>query len=87
MDCSILTFFANFAHLLYLLLFLFFIFDSRYVDQGKNPELYTEDCLKRTLDKNEEVKAKVEAYKVIYQYYSMVGVYVRTAVFKLTREK
>jgi len=35
----------------------------QYVDQGKNPELYTEDCLKRTLSKNEEVKAKIEAYK------------------------
>lgn len=37
----------------------------RYVDQGKNPELYTEDCLKRALNKNEEVKSKVDAYKVL----------------------
>eukprot|EP00112_Aurelia_sp_Birch-Aquarium-sp1_P006522 Seg1719.7 transcript_id=Seg1719.7/GoldUCD/mRNA.D3Y31 product="Mediator of RNA polymerase II transcription subunit 10" protein_id=Seg1719.7/GoldUCD/D3Y31 len=35
----------------------------QYVDQGKNPELYTEDCLKRALNKNEEVKSKVDAYK------------------------
>ncbi|XP_065065326.1 mediator of RNA polymerase II transcription subunit 10-like [Rhopilema esculentum] len=35
----------------------------QYVDQGKNPELYTEECFKRTVNKNEEVKSKVDAYK------------------------
>ena len=35
----------------------------QYIDQGRNPLLYTKDCLKRTLIKNEEVNAKIEAYK------------------------
>ncbi|XP_004209439.1 mediator of RNA polymerase II transcription subunit 10 [Hydra vulgaris] len=35
----------------------------QYIDQGRNPLLYTKDCLKKTLIKNEEVNAKVEAYK------------------------
>ncbi|KHN86453.1 Mediator of RNA polymerase II transcription subunit 10 [Toxocara canis] len=27
-----------------------------YLDQGKNPQLYTKECLERTLNKNKEVK-------------------------------
>merc|ERR1712189_97040 len=35
----------------------------QYVDEGKNPELYTKDCLERALIKNTAVKGKVDAYK------------------------
>eukprot|EP00794_Sanderia_malayensis_P018666 gene18666-20551_t len=35
----------------------------QYVDAGKNPELYTKDCLERALVKNTEVKCKTDAYK------------------------
>lgn len=35
----------------------------QYVDQGRNPQLYTKDCLQKVVTKNEEVKGKVDAYK------------------------
>jgi mediator of RNA polymerase II transcription subunit 10 len=36
------------------------VFD--YIDDGKNPQLYTKDCLIKTLKKNEEVKGKIVAF-------------------------
>lgn len=36
----------------------------RYVDQGRNPQLYTKDCMERAVIKNEHVKGKIEAFKV-----------------------
>jgi mediator of RNA polymerase II transcription subunit 10 len=33
-----------------------------YIDDGKNPQLYTKDCLIKTLKKNEEVKGKIVAF-------------------------
>jgi hypothetical protein len=35
-----------------------------YIDQGKNPNLYTKDCLEKTLAKNEQVKGKIDNLKV-----------------------
>ncbi|XP_052063464.1 mediator of RNA polymerase II transcription subunit 10-like [Mytilus californianus] len=37
------------------------VFD--YIDQGKNPNLYTKDCLEKTLAKNEQVKGKIDNLK------------------------
>lgn len=34
-----------------------------YIDQGKNPQLYTKDCIEKALSKNEEVKGKIDAYR------------------------
>lgn len=34
-----------------------------YIDDGKNPLLYTRDCLMKTLKKNEEVKGKIVTFK------------------------
>jgi mediator of RNA polymerase II transcription subunit 10 len=34
-----------------------------YVDQGKNPQLYTKEFLERTLNKNKEINGKIELYK------------------------
>uniref|UniRef100_A0A914ZQZ3 Mediator of RNA polymerase II transcription subunit 10 n=1 Tax=Parascaris univalens TaxID=6257 RepID=A0A914ZQZ3_PARUN len=34
-----------------------------YLDEGKNPQLYTKECLERTLNKNKEVNGKIEIYK------------------------
>ncbi|XP_064599324.1 mediator of RNA polymerase II transcription subunit 10-like [Liolophura sinensis] len=34
-----------------------------YIDQGKNPNLYTKDCLEKALVKNEQVKGKIDAVK------------------------
>lgn len=39
----------------------FEVFD--YIDQGKNPQLYTKDCIEKALAKNEEVKGKIDAYR------------------------
>ena len=36
----------------------------RYIDQGKNPHLYTKDCMEKALEKNEAVKGKIDAFKV-----------------------
>ena len=38
---------------------------SRYIDQGKNPQLYTKDCMEKALARNEAVKGKIDALKVI----------------------
>lgn len=37
------------------------VFD--YIDQDKNPNLYTKDCIEKALMKNEEVKGKIDAYR------------------------
>ncbi|XP_041375563.1 mediator of RNA polymerase II transcription subunit 10-like [Gigantopelta aegis] len=37
------------------------VFD--YIDQGKNPNLYTKDCLEKALAKNELVKGKMDNLK------------------------
>lgn len=34
-----------------------------YIDSGKNPQFYTKDYMERALNKNEEVKGKIEYYK------------------------
>lgn len=39
----------------------FEVFD--YIDQGKNPQLYTKDCIEKALAKNEEVKGKIDSYR------------------------
>lgn len=41
----------------------FFELESSYIDDGKNPLLYTRDCLMKTLKKNEEVKGKIVTLK------------------------
>ena len=38
------------------------VFD--YIDQGKNPQLYTKDCMEKAVAKNEEVKGKIDAYRM-----------------------
>lgn len=39
----------------------FEVFD--YIDNGKNPQLYTKDCIEKALAKNEEVKGKIDSYR------------------------
>ncbi|CAH1778542.1 unnamed protein product [Owenia fusiformis] len=34
-----------------------------YIDQGKNPQLYTKDCMEKALSKNESVKGKIDGFK------------------------
>ncbi|KAK6185191.1 hypothetical protein SNE40_007479 [Patella caerulea] len=34
-----------------------------YIDEGKNPNLYTKDCLEKALEKNEQVKGKMDNLK------------------------
>ena len=34
-----------------------------YIDEGKNPVLYTKDFLMKTLEKNEEIKGKTVTFK------------------------
>uniref|UniRef100_A0A9L0TIG9 Mediator of RNA polymerase II transcription subunit 10 n=1 Tax=Equus caballus TaxID=9796 RepID=A0A9L0TIG9_HORSE len=37
-----------------------------YIDQGRNPQLYTKECLERALAKNEQVKGKIDTMKDFY---------------------
>ncbi|CAK8679634.1 mediator of RNA polymerase II transcription subunit 10-like [Clavelina lepadiformis] len=37
------------------------VFD--YIDAGKNPQLYTKDCIEKALMKNELVKGKTDVYR------------------------
>lgn len=34
-----------------------------YIDQGKNPQLYTKDCIEKALYKNEETKGKIDSLR------------------------
>ena len=36
----------------------------RYIDQGRNPQLYTKECLERALARNEQVKGKIDTMTV-----------------------
>lgn len=36
----------------------------RYIDQGRNPQLYTKECLERALARNEQVKGKIDTLTV-----------------------
>ncbi len=38
------------------------VFD--YIDNGRNPQLYTKDCMEKAVAKNEEVKGKIDAYRM-----------------------
>lgn len=49
--------FLNFTNII-------FIFLHRYIDQGRNPQLYTKECLERALAKNEQVKGKIDTMTV-----------------------
>ena len=35
-----------------------------YIDSGRNPQLYTKDCMEKAHSKNEEVKGKIDAYRM-----------------------
>jgi mediator of RNA polymerase II transcription subunit 10 len=37
------------------------VFD--YIDQGKNPQLYTKDCMEKALTENESVRGKIDGYR------------------------
>lgn len=39
-------------------------FVCRYIDQGRNPQLYTKECLERALARNEQVKGKIDTMMV-----------------------
>jgi len=41
----------------------------RYIDEGKNPQLYTKDCMEKALAKNEAVKGKIDVLKVYVQHW------------------
>lgn len=34
-----------------------------YIDQGRNPQLYTKDCMEKALTENEAVKGKIDGYR------------------------
>ena len=34
-----------------------------YIDSGRNPQLYTKDCMEKAHSKNGEVKGKIDAYR------------------------
>lgn len=44
--------------------FLLLLLSCRYIDQGRNPQLYTKDCLEKAQEKNQQVNGKIDAYKV-----------------------
>lgn len=34
-----------------------------YIDGGRNPQLYTKDCMEKALTKNEQVNGRIDSYK------------------------
>ena len=40
-----------------------FASSARYIDEGRNPQLYTKDCMEKALTKNELVKGKMDSYR------------------------
>ncbi|XP_073188514.1 mediator of RNA polymerase II transcription subunit 10 isoform X2 [Lepidochelys kempii] len=43
-----------------------------YIDQGRNPQLYTKECLERALAKNEQVKGKIDTMKFAITFLNAV---------------
>ncbi|XP_041267739.1 mediator of RNA polymerase II transcription subunit 10 isoform X1 [Onychostruthus taczanowskii] len=43
-----------------------------YIDQGRNPQLYTKECLERALAKNEQVKGKIDTMKFLSGLYEVL---------------
>lgn len=39
------------------------LFVNRYIDKGRNPQLYTKDCIEKALHKNEQIKGKIDGFK------------------------
>lgn len=48
---------------LIILFVCFFLPCIRYIDRGRNPQLYTKDCIEKALHKNEQVKGKIDSLK------------------------
>ncbi|XP_029399904.1 mediator of RNA polymerase II transcription subunit 10 isoform X1 [Mus pahari] len=44
-----------------------------YIDQGRNPQLYTKECLERALAKNEQVKGKIDTMKCFQKTWPSIG--------------
>lgn len=42
---------------------LIFLCHFSYIDQGRNPQLYTKDCMEKALAENEMVKGKIDGYR------------------------
>ena len=38
------------------------VFD--YIDEGRNPQFFTKDCMEKALTKNEEERGKIDAYRM-----------------------
>lgn len=55
-----------------------FNFLRRYIDQGRNPQLYTKECLERALAKNEQVKGKIDTMTVS-QYLNRLSSHLKCA--------
>jgi len=51
-----------------LIMQLFCHYLCRYIDEGKNPQLYTKDCMEKALAKNEAVKGKIDVLKVCIEH-------------------
>lgn len=34
-----------------------------YIDSGRNPQLYTKDCMEKAMNKNEAVRGKIDSYR------------------------
>lgn len=41
--------------------YVFFFYS--YIDEGRNPQLYTKECMEKALNKNEQVKGKIDSYR------------------------
>lgn len=39
------------------------IYSFSYIDEGRNPQLYTKDCMEKAMNKNEAVKGKIDAFR------------------------
>ena len=48
----------------------------RYIDEGKNPQLYTKDCMEKALAKNEAVKGKIDVLKVGMRHNIKINVHI-----------
>lgn len=61
-----------------------YFYPPRYIDQGRNPQLYTKECLERALAKNEQVKGKIDTMTVRQQSINLFYIHLKPNILSST---
>ena len=56
-----------------------------YIDAGRNPQLFTKDCMEKAHSKNEEVKGKINAYRYVVVIVSPFFFRIKVAILNINK--